>query len=245
MIAPNDELLQDLQREEDRVLEEEQLLRRAEELLEQGGTDDERLLERIRHARTSQTPFIDEEGLDQERLFSERAIRNLCIKYRLRFLSSRYFKDELPYEAIMELRSFEKKVGQEVEDLRIVAPGERFQLEDSRKDPLLLAHLGNGKYYLLHRWGKELSPWRKMLHFPFRDLWTLIATCAFISLMVSILLPIQVFQAGPDAPKELIVLFRAMSFFLLCSFFTTATLIFGVTTSKEFSAEQWNSKFFN
>ncbi len=245
MIAPQGGLVEALKREEDRTAREGELLQEAEELLQQGEREDERILERIRHARPNNTGRIDTEKLDKEGIFSERAIRELCIKYRLRFLSSRYFMDELPYEAIQAIKDFERSTGEEAKDLRIVAPGERFQLQDSRKDPLLFAHLGNGKHYLLHRWGKELSPWRRMLHYPFRDIRTLITTCALLSLLISALLPVHIFQAGEATPTSLILLFRAMSFFLLSSFLMTATLIFGVTTSKEFSADQWNSKFFN
>jgi hypothetical protein len=245
MDLQNSELLRDLKREEERRSQGEALLQEAEELLQQGVMDDERILERIRNAAVRNGPSIDPSGLDQERIFSEAAIRKLCIKYRLRFLSASLFKDELPHEAISELKDLEAQVGQKIEDLRIVAPGERFRLQDSQKDPLLLAHLGNGQFYLVHRWGQDLSTWRKLLHYPFRDLRTLLITSAVLSLLISIFIPAQLFQAGPSATTELIVLFRAMSFFLLSSFFMTATLIFGVTTAKEFSSDQWNSKFFN
>lgn len=245
MKAPQGELIEALKREEDRAEKENELLGEAEELLQQGFNDDERILELIRHAHPNDGPNIDPEGLEEDRIFSERAIRELCIKYRLRFLSSRHFMDELPYDALHSLKAFEKTTGQEALDLRIVAPGERFRLQDSKKDPLLFVHLGNGKHYLIHRWGKDLSKWRKTLHYPVRDISTLITTCALLAMMISVLLPAQVFQAGEGATTELIVLFRAMSFFLLSSFFMTATLIIGVTSSKEFSADQWNSKFFN
>lgn len=238
-------LIQELRREEERIAQEGELLEEAEELLLQGEKEDERVLERLRNARPNEGDPIDPEPLETDRIFSEEAIRKLCIKYRLRFLSTRYFKGEVPYEALSELKSFEKKVGDRVEDLRIIAPGERFELQDSQKDPLLFAYLGKGRYYLVHRWGNELSSWRKWLHFPFRDIMTLVVSCAVLSFLISALLPESFFRLGEATPPSLTLLFRAISFFLLSSFLTTATLIIGVTTSKEFSADQWDSKFFN
>ncbi len=246
MKVRNNELLRDLQKEEERLSSEAELLQEAEELIRKGEKEDERILERIRQARPKEGAPIEVGEEDAEQVFSERAIRSLCIKYRLRFLSTRLFKGDLPYEAVQAVKNFEKRVGEQIEDLRIIAPSERFQLQDSQKDPLLFAYLGKGRFYLLHSWGKELSPWRKMLHFPFRNLGTLIASCALLSFLISLLLPAHFFHAGEGATtQELIVLFRALSFFLLSSFFLTATLVYGVTTSKEFSADQWNSKFFN
>lgn len=238
-------LVHDLRREEERFAQEAELLEEAEELLQKGEKEDERVLERIRNARKHEADPIDTEELESERVFSEEAIRELCVKYRLRFLSTRYFKDELPYSAISELKSFEKRVGREIQDLRIVAPSERFELQDSHKDPILFAYLGKGRYYLLHRWGNDLSSWRKLALYPFRNIQALISTCAILSLLISFLLPSSFFQLGTEAPASLFILFRGLSFFMLSSFFITATLIFGVTTSKEFSADQWNSKFFN
>jgi hypothetical protein len=245
MKVQNNGLVEDLRREEERFAEEAELLREAEELLQRGEKEDERVLERIRNARSNEGSPIDPEELEDERVFSEEAIRELCVKYRLRFLSTRYFKDELPYDAVSELKRFEKKTGRRVEDLRIVAPSERFELQDSHKDPLLFAYLGKGRHYLLHRWGNDLSPLRKWLNFPARDIKALILTCALLSLLISTVIPASSFGLGEDAPSSLIVLSKGISFFMLSSFFTTAALIYGVTTSKEFSADQWDSKFFN
>lgn len=239
------ELLQDLQREEERRAHEESLLQEAEELLRSGREDDERILERLKDGRPTAGPAIDPEGLPEERVFSEGAIRRICVKYRLRFLSTRYFNDELPYEAVSGLRDLEKRTGQEIEDLRIVAPSERFELQDSTKDPLLFASLGNGKYYLIHRWGGELSGWRKWLNYPFRSVQSLLTTCGIVALLISMLIPESFLQAGGNMHPNLLILLRGMSFFLLASFFITASFIFGITTSREFSSDQWNSRFFN
>src|SRR5690606_5897121 len=46
--------------------------------------------------------------LQQDRIYNLNDIKRVCIKYRLRFLDTSYFKGEFPYEAISEIKKLEK-----------------------------------------------------------------------------------------------------------------------------------------
>lgn len=45
-------------------------------------------------------------------------------------------------------------------EFHIAAPAESFQLQKRPIDPLLFCHLGDNQYYLVHKWGSDLSIWR-------------------------------------------------------------------------------------
>lgn len=109
--------------------------------------------------------------LPQERIFTTAAIRETCIKYNLRFLSSSLYRGVL-----------DEGIGAKVEELKslnggalpagyltggaseffIAAPKESFVLQERPKDPLLFCRLDRDHYYLIHKWGKDLSVMRRL-----------------------------------------------------------------------------------
>ncbi|MEC9231348.1 MAG: hypothetical protein VX888_01530, partial [Bacteroidota bacterium] len=69
------------------------------------------------------------------------AIKSIAVKYRLRFLPTKYFKNEIPQEAIFKTKNLEKKNNTSIKNFHILAPATSFDLEDVNKDPLLFAPL--------------------------------------------------------------------------------------------------------
>ena len=124
---------------------------------------------------------------DAKRVFRIEQIEKLCIRYGLRFLSSKRFKGPIPYEVIAELKKhssfFDKTLagtGTSLKErLRIAAPASAFHLDPDIEpvDPLLFFDLGEGLWYLVHKWGSDISWWRKVIVWPIRSfpiflLWT-------------------------------------------------------------------------
>ena len=68
-----------------------------------------------------------------------------------------------------KLKEFEKEYSREIEkkNLYIVAPKQSF-LKLAPKDPLMFYQLTDDKFYLIHKWGNDLSILRKILYFPMR-----------------------------------------------------------------------------
>ena len=62
-----------------------------------------------------------------------------------------------------------------------MAPSVLFRLE-KKDDPLLFVPLGNEYYYLIHKWGNDLHPFRKALMWPFKNIWNLLLSCFCIKL---------------------------------------------------------------
>jgi hypothetical protein len=65
--------------------------------------------------------------------------------------------------------------------IHIVAPKESFQLEEKPKDPLAFIELSTGDYYLLHKWGNDLSFTRRIYGFYFSRLGHLLTSALFIT----------------------------------------------------------------
>ena len=176
--------------------------------------------------------------LTTERIYSLDTIREVCTDYRLRFLDVRYFKPELPHEAIQEIRQLEKQHGIELQGLKIMAPSKLFRLED-KDDPLLFAPIGNGYYYLIHQWGNDLHPLRKLLVWPMKGMVNLVITLLLLSYVITLLIPQGLFSKEAGFTEFWILYF----FMFKCVGFVA--LYYGFAKSKNFNPFIWNSKYFN
>ena len=182
-------------------------------------------------------------GLDPSRIFDVEDIRRTCVKYRLRFLPAGRFKGHIPNEAIYAIRQLEAHAGTLVQGFKIMAPAKRFKLCDCDADPLLFVPIGGGSYYLVHQWGRELSPWRAVLGWPLRGMGHLIATVLITAAMIAAFTPTAWLTLDPGAGwwgGHRIYAFFSTSL-LLCAGTAFGWLAF----FGQFSKEAWDSKTFN
>ena len=107
---------------------------------------------------------------DTSNVYSFETIEKIAIKHRLRFLPTKFFKNQIPQEAIFKIKEIEKSNSIEIKKFFILAPSSAFDLEDCNKDPLLFIPLKNNLYYLVHKWGSDLSWLKKLTAIPFRTL---------------------------------------------------------------------------
>lgn len=114
-------------------------------------------------------------ALPQNRIMSLGAIKNVCLKYGLRFLPTRFYKGALDSGIGPKVEEFRALLGDipliaEPEILQgsapsntnkaqfyIAAPSESFALTLAPKDPLLFCRLGLDKFFLVHKWGADLK----------------------------------------------------------------------------------------
>lgn len=176
-----------------------------------------------------------------ERIYSIQEIERLCVTYRLRFLDSRQFKGEIPSEAISSIKRLEKQLGVELKKFKIIAPSERFLLEDCDKDPLLFVELADGYHYLIHQWGNDMAWHRKITMWPLRSFTTLGATIAAVSLTFALLIPTEfITRAGSSGS----MFPRFAFFFWILACITAVVTYIGFTFFKNLSAYEWKSPFF-
>lgn len=198
-----------------------------------------RIQESIQEGVTEQKGFGWGE-LDADRIYTIDQIRKTAIQHRLRFLDSKQFKDDIPYDAIFEIKRLEKVLGVELNNFKIMAPGERFVLEDCDKDPLLFLELSNNYYYLIHKWGNDLAWYRRWATMPLQSFTSLGLSIAGVSLLLALLIPTDI--VGTANGHEV---FARLAFFFWCLVCITSVVTYiGFAFFKNVSANQWNSPFF-
>lgn len=107
-------------------------------------------------------------NIKNKRIFTLKEIENIAIIYNLRFLESTRYIGALPPELPQKLKEFkELNLDQWYKHIDngnyyILAPKNSFKLEVKPKDPLLFAKLKDGTYYLIHKWGDDLSVTRNI-----------------------------------------------------------------------------------
>ncbi len=176
--------------------------------------------------------------LENSHIFHLEDIKTLCITYRLRFLDAHFFKGEFPEEAISEIRNLENKHQTSLKNFKIVAPAKLLKLENA-DDPLLFAPMGNDYYYLIHKWGKDLHPFRKLLMWPYKNFENLLFTVFLVSMLVTAITPIQWFTFNAGIAEYLFLflfIFKGVGGFVI---------FYGFSMGKNFNGAIWNSKYYN
>ncbi len=175
--------------------------------------------------------------LDSNRIYHIDQIKKICIDYRLRFLDTKYFKSKIPQNAINEIKALEKSHNIEINSFKIIAPSKLFKLEKA-DDPLLFAPIGNGYFYLIHKWGKDLHPFRKLLMMPFKSFPNLMLVMILVSYLLTSMIPNGIFSSNGTSNTEFLMLFL----FMLKSV-VGVVLFYGFALGKSFNTMIWNSKY--
>jgi len=176
--------------------------------------------------------------LDTDRIYHVDHIKAICIDYRLRFLDSELFKGSIPYEAIMKIKALNKEHGIELSGFKIMAPSKLFKLENA-DDPLLFAPIGNDYYYLIHKWGNDLSPFRKLAVLPFKNFENLMMLTVLVSLIASFFVPKGLFSIETSGVQFLLI------FLFMFKSVAAVVLYYGFAAGKNFNTAIWNSKYSN
>lgn len=118
-----------------------------------------------------------------------------------------------------------------------MATSKTFQLL-SYDDPLLFAPLGNGYYYLIHKWGEDLHPARKLLVTPFKNILNFVIFTSLLSLLFSAFVPESNLSKTVAMAPIIIYLFMFKSVFAvgMYAFFMKG---------KNFNEAIWNRVCFN
>tara|TARA_E500000178_G_scaffold352702_1_gene416730 strand:+ start:3340 stop:3987 length:648 start_codon:yes stop_codon:yes gene_type:complete len=177
--------------------------------------------------------------LNSDNLFHVNQIRKICIDYRLRFLDVKLFKGKIPNEALKKLDQFKNNHPNLNFELRIMAPSKLFELENY-DDPLLFASLGDGYYYLIHKWGNDLSFFRKLSVWPFKNLVNILIFISIISLLITAIVPGNIFYYENNPGAEFFITFLFILKSVIAIF-----IYYGFSLGKNFNEFIWNKKYFN
>lgn len=197
----------------------------------------EEIRNKLHKGKNAKANLLRFDLLETGRIFHIGHIKKVCIDYRLRFLESGMFRHDFPEEAVTQIRELEKKHDTALGGFKLVAPTKAFHLLNYN-DPMLFVPIGNGYYYLVHQWGNDLKVSRKWLVWPFRNIGTFTLMCLLISVLVTLLFPLNKLGEHIRMASVIVFLFAFKSVF--------AVLLYGFFMGgRKFNAQMWNSRYYN
>ncbi len=207
------------------------------DILNEVTLNDNRILEGLSTSDNVPHNAFKVDLLKTKNIYHISTIQKICIDYRLRFLHSSFFKSKLPYDAILKIKQLEEEHNTELKGFKIMAPSVMFKLENT-DDPLLFAPIGNGYYYLIHKWGNDLNPFRKILMWPFKTFENLLILIFLLSFLCTLLVPTGLFSKQDESVAEFILMF-----FFMFKAVAGVFLFYGFAMGKNFNTAIWNSKY--
>ena len=181
---------------------------------------------------------FDFDLLETNCIFHRDAIKKICIDYRLRFLNLSYFKSDVPVEAIERIKALEKSHKTEVKHMKIVAPSKLFRLKNA-DDPLLFVPIGNDYYYLIHKWGNDLHPLRRLMMWPFKNIVTSIISILLLSLLLTSMMPLGLFGSQSNSSDFLLI------FLFMFKSIAAVVIYYAFASGKNFNRAIWDSNYYN
>ncbi|MCM5663243.1 hypothetical protein [Galbibacter mesophilus] len=227
-----------LQSYRDKSLSEEAILKQVRNVLKLDAKHEEKILKSLNDGVHSDNNDFNFDMLESNKIYHIDQIEKICVDYRLRFLSTRFFKGNLPQEAISEIKKLEKEHETTLSGLKIMAPSKLFKLENA-DDPLLFAPIGNNYFYLIHKWGNDLHPLRKLLVLPFKNLFNLTVLVLALSYLATLVMPMGLFTREESSSHFWLL------FFFMFKMIGSITIFYGFALGKNFNNAIWKSKYFN
>ncbi|WP_422861401.1 hypothetical protein [Flagellimonas sp. W118] len=215
---------------------EPEILEQVKRILEHETLREQRVLKTLKEQTINIVNTFDFNLLETSKIYHLNQIKQVCIDYRLRFLDSRYFKGEIPQTAIAKIKGLEKAHRQKLNGFKIMAPSKLFRLE-AKDDPLLFVPIGNDYYYLIHKWGNDLHPLRKLMAWPFKGIINLTLLVLLISYLVTGMVPNGLFSKNDSSAEFWIILF----FMFKC--IASVVIFYGFALGKNFNPAIWNNKY--
>lgn len=184
--------------------------------------------------------LVDETDVDYSLIYTVKEIKKICIDYRLRFLDSQSYRNEIPYAAVLKIKDFNLKYRKDLKHFKILAPAKSFAQGENKLPCLLFAETLNGNYYLIHSWGDNFKWNRTLINFPLRTIETLFLTIALFTLLITISLPVELITLDRSAPYW--CGYRIATYFHLLIFFSAFITYSMLTFRTYFSSGDWNNK---
>ncbi|MGB3774449.1 MAG: hypothetical protein WA951_04260 [Leeuwenhoekiella sp.] len=236
MLFNRTNVYQKLLKEKDKNHSGDSLLSQVYNILHLDNAHDNKILAELSSQSGKDINDFDFDQLEGKRIFHEETIKKICIDYRLRFLDTHFFKGKIPQEAISQIKKLEKEHNTSLGGFKIIAPSKMFVLNKT-DDPLMFAPMGNGYFYLIHKWGRDLHPFRKLMMWPFKCFENLIFTIILSSILATVMVPDGLFSKEQSFSQDIMV------FFFMFKSIAAVVLYYGFASGKNFNTAIWQSKF--
>ena len=225
-----------LLREQHRATSEAAVLKWVINFIRKTPSSNQRILDNLSKNAEADITDFDFNLLDTKRIFNENSIKKICVNYRLRFLDTRFFKGTFPQEALNEIKDLEEEHQTILKGFKIMAPSKMFVLNKT-DDPLLFAPMANGHYYLIHKWGDDLHPLRKLTMWPFKSFENIIVAILLSSLIATALIPDGLFAPEQSFSQDVMV------FFFMFKSIAAIVLFYGFALGKNFNTAIWKCQY--
>jgi hypothetical protein len=183
--------------------------------------------------------LLSDDELDSKDIFTLNEIEKVCIHYRMCFLDAHLFKNEIPAVAEIKIEYLNEKYHKNIQGLKILSYRECFTNPYFNENyGLLFAPTENGNYYLIHQWGKPISPKRKWINFPLRNFESLAISLIIFTLIVDLILPTHLITL--DRTATYWSGYRLGVYFHLLIFFGGFTIFAVFAFFKNLSNNIWN-----
>lgn len=226
------------QREKSRHTEEH-LISEAQRILKQDLLTERNILDNLKQY-SKNIELVDEEDVSEKIIFNSSEIKQTAILYRLKFLDSKLYKPEFPYEAILKLKQHNKTFHKDLKHFYVLSVPEAFTDKKNTGETFLFSKTNYDNYALIHHWGKPLKASRKLKFWALRNFENLVFSLTFITLVITLSLPTRFITLDPKA--EYWSSFRGAAFFHLLIFNTGVAVFITFGFSKNFSSSIWNRK---
>jgi hypothetical protein len=131
----------------------------------------------------------------------------------------------------------EKTHNTSLDGFKIIAPSKAFHLLNY-DDPLMFVPMGNDYYYLIHQWGSEMNPLRKLLVMPIKNLGNFTITTILLSVFVALLVPENNLSKSVPLASVIVFLFAFKSIFAVFAYYF-------FMMGKNFNEEIWQRQYYN
>jgi hypothetical protein len=182
-------------------------------------------------------------------------IKDLAIKYKLRFLSSQYYTGTYDVQVTAKIKDFARKVNVELteynlrEKFSILAPEKMFTLTDEKYvtkkqlDPLMFYRVDSEHYRLVHKWGDDFTILRYLTGFRWKSYWNYHFFNTMLCLPIVATILTSIFGFYTEVPLVIVFVFMTLFLSNLASY-----LFFGWNKSDDgdiiqsfFTPNNWNS----
>ncbi|MGZ3862402.1 MAG: hypothetical protein ACXVPN_03205 [Bacteroidia bacterium] len=223
--------------EKQRTSAEDKLLTEARKVLIQGRLTEKNILDNLKFYKSS-FEFLDEEEIPSEKIFTTQQIRAAAIKLRLRFLPSQAFEGEIPYEAVLKIKSLNDKYKKELKHFKILST-KGFFTDNTTDQAMLFGQTLYGNYYHIHTWGNSFKKSRKALSFPLRNFECFAVILLALTLIEAMLIPGR--YLSTDTRATYFSMYRVAAYFhmLILNLGLLIFLMFGFHAN--FSENSWDS----
>ena len=227
-------LFEELLKERSKQISTNELISLLKNIWVKEDSKKERITRSLKDVNNGSFNQLKFDEMETKNIFHKDTIKNICVRYRLRFLDSNLFKGDYPKNITKIISDIEKKHDTKLINFMIMAPSKLFKIK-SPDDPILFVPIGNDYYYLIHKWGEEFNYLRKLLVLPFKNIDNLtifsVLVSVFFAFLGKLFIPSLTFS-------EVFILFLFLVKGFIFIFFYTFFL-----TRKNFSESIWNSKY--